>query len=58
VKYLIDAGGIAPHLLAAAGYGDSKPRAPNDSEINMSKNRRVEIILGQVFENGGNQYVE
>jgi chemotaxis protein MotB len=58
VKYLIDAGGIAPHLLAAAGYGDSKPRAPNDSEINMSKNRRVEIILGQVVENGGNQYVE
>jgi flagellar motor protein MotB len=44
--------------LAAAGYGDSKPRAPNDSKINMSKNRRVEIILGQVFENGGNQYVE
>ena len=58
VKYLIDTGGIAPHSLAAAGYGDSKPRAPNDSEINMSKNRRVEIILGQVFENGGNQYVE
>jgi chemotaxis protein MotB len=53
VKYLIDAAGIAPQFLAAAGYGDSKPRAPNDSEINMSKNRRVEIILGQAVENGG-----
>ncbi len=54
VKYLTDKTGIAPQYLAAAGYGDSKPRAPNDSEENMSKNRRVEIILGQVaeFKNG------
>ena len=46
VKYLIQPAGIAPQYLAAAGYGDSKPRAPNDTERNMSKNRRVEIILG------------
>lgn len=46
VKYLSQSAGIAPQYLAAAGYGDSKPRAPNDTEINMSKNRRVEIILG------------
>ncbi len=58
VKYMIDAAGIAPDLLAAAGYGDSKPRAPNDSKINMSKNRRVEIIIGQAVQNGGKQYVE
>jgi len=50
VKYLIEHTGIAPQYLAAAGYGDSKPRAPNDSEVNMSKNRRVEIVLGQVAE--------
>jgi chemotaxis protein MotB len=48
VKYLIQAAGIAPQNLAAAGYGDSKPRAPNDTEDNMARNRRVEIILGQV----------
>jgi chemotaxis protein MotB len=58
VKFLIDAAGISPRLMAAAGYGDSKPRAPNDSEVNMAKNRRVEIILGQEVENGGIQYVE
>ena len=46
VKYLIQSAGIAPQSLAAAGYGDSRPRAPNDTERNMSKNRRVEIILG------------
>lgn len=46
VKYLIHEAGIPPRYLAAAGYGDSRPRAPNDTERNMTKNRRVEIILG------------
>ena len=46
VKYLIDPGGILPNRLSAAGYGDSKPRVPNDTAANRSKNRRVEIILG------------
>jgi chemotaxis protein MotB len=50
VKHLISSAGIAPQSLAAAGYGDSKPRAPNDTELNMSKNRRVEIILGDCVE--------
>jgi chemotaxis protein MotB len=50
VKYLIQSAGIQPQYLAAAGYGESKPRAPNDSERNMSKNRRVEIILGDFAE--------
>ena len=46
VKYLIDPGGILPNRLSAAGYGDSKPRVPNNTAANRSKNRRVEIILG------------
>ena len=50
VKYLIHSAGIAPKCLAAAGYGDSRPRAPNDTERDMSKNRRVEIILGDYAE--------
>ena len=47
VKYLNVYGGIAAQHLSAAGYGDSKPRASNHSEIGRSKNRRVEIILQQ-----------
>jgi len=46
-KFLIEKG-IAAHRVSALGYGDSKPLAPNDTEENKSKNRRVEIrIVGQ-----------
>ncbi len=48
VKYLADRGGIEPRYLSAAAYGEARPRVPNDSIANQSKNRRVEIILGQV----------
>lgn len=29
--------------LQAKGYGDTKPAAPNDSDANRAKNRRVEL---------------
>jgi chemotaxis protein MotB len=50
VKYFIDQGRIDPRLLSAVGYADVKPRVSNDSEAQRAKNRRVEIILGQVNE--------
>ncbi len=46
VKFFIMSG-LAPERISAAGYSDVKPRVENDSEVNRSKNRRVEIILGQ-----------
>jgi len=45
VKYLIEEVGVSPVVLSAAGYGDTKPRASNDTPDNRSKNRRIEIIL-------------
>ena len=45
VKYLIAESRIAPERLSAVGYGDSRPRVPNDSDSNRELNRRVEIIL-------------
>lgn len=36
-----------PAKLYAAGFGLHRPVAPNDSEINRSKNRRVEILIGK-----------
>jgi chemotaxis protein MotB len=50
VKYFVQQGRIDPGLLSAVGYADVKPRVSNDSEAQRAKNRRVEIILGQVNE--------
>ncbi len=36
---------IEPRRLRAFGYGDARPTAPNDSEENKRKNRRVEFVV-------------
>jgi len=43
--YLTEGLGLKPDRFAAGGYGDLRPRYPNDSEENRSKNRRIEFIL-------------
>ncbi len=45
VRYLIKYQGVNPRLLSAASYGEQKPVAPNDSEENRDKNRRIEILI-------------
>lgn len=37
--------GIAEDRLRFAGYGDTRPAAPNDSEENKRQNRRVEFVV-------------
>ncbi|MDD4583844.1 MAG: flagellar motor protein MotB [Eubacteriales bacterium] len=37
-----------PAKLYAVGYGRYRPVAPNDSEINRAKNRRVEILVSDI----------
>jgi len=44
VKFLID-NGIDPELISATGYSEYRPVAPNDSDEDRSKNRRIEIVL-------------
>ncbi|MEI6021093.1 MAG: OmpA family protein, partial [Bacteroidota bacterium] len=41
--YLINTGGIAAARLTYKGFGDTKPKVPNDSAENMAKNRRTEF---------------
>ncbi|WP_017731384.1 OmpA family protein [Nafulsella turpanensis] len=41
-NFLVEAG-ISPSRLQAKGYGQSKPIAPNDTEENRQKNRRIEF---------------
>jgi chemotaxis protein MotB len=45
VRYLVDEAGIAPARIAAAGYGDTRPVASNDSAEGRALNRRVEVVV-------------
>ncbi len=38
-------GGLNPSKWSACGYGETDPIAPNDTEENMRKNRRVELVV-------------
>ncbi|WP_226388950.1 OmpA family protein [Penaeicola halotolerans] len=44
VKNELVAKGIAESRLKSTGFGQSKPFVENDSEENMAKNRRVELV--------------
>lgn len=44
VHYLISQG-MNPKVLAAAGYGEFDPIAPNDTPEHRAQNRRIEIVL-------------
>jgi outer membrane protein OmpA-like peptidoglycan-associated protein len=43
VQALVKTYGVSAARLQAKGYGDTKPVAPNDTETNRAKNRRVEL---------------
>lgn len=45
VLHFIEHCGFSPRRLAAAGYADTAPVAPNDSEANRARNRRIDIVL-------------
>lgn len=45
LKWLVTDHGLSPTRLAAAGYGESRPLVPNDTEDNRAKNRRVDIVV-------------
>ncbi|WP_246051924.1 OmpA family protein [Leptospira idonii] len=42
---LVEQNGLDEKRISFRGYGDEKPVAPNDSEANRAKNRRVEITI-------------
>ena len=43
-QYLIEAYGIAANRLEAAGYGESRPVADNETPEGRQQNRRVELV--------------
>lgn len=44
----LKAQGIPESRMKYQGFGPANPVAPNDSEVNRAKNRRVEVVLTQV----------
>ncbi len=45
VLHYMEDKGIAPNRLAATGYGEYHPIAPNSTKEGQAKNRRVEIVI-------------
>ncbi len=48
--YFTDTKGFSPERISAEGFGEYRPKVPNDTPANRSTNRRVEIkILSKYF---------
>ncbi|HOQ38103.1 MAG TPA: flagellar motor protein MotB [Acetivibrio sp.] len=45
VLFLIEESGVDPTKLTATGNGEFRPIAPNDTEENRQKNRRIDIVI-------------
>jgi len=45
VKAALVAVGVPPSTLAAKGYGDTRPRATNNTEYGRFQNRRIEYVV-------------
>lgn len=45
VQELIKGLGFPPERLSATGYGEYRPRVPNNSEANRQLNRRVDLVV-------------
>ena len=52
VRYLVDEIQFEPTQVSAAGYADSRPLYPNDSEAHRASNRRVDLVIVH----GGNDF--
>jgi chemotaxis protein MotB len=48
LNYFVKEKGLPPERFAVVGYGEYRPVAPNDTEENRAKNRRIEIIISRV----------
>ncbi|WP_240374589.1 flagellar motor protein MotS [Bacillus piscicola] len=45
IRYLTEEYDLDPKRFIATGYGETRPVAPNDTEDNLGKNRRVVIVI-------------
>jgi len=44
-RYLVEDDGLAPRRISALGYGEYRPRVPNDTDTHRAQNRRVDVVI-------------
>jgi chemotaxis protein MotB len=44
-RYLVEHSEIDPRRIIAAGYGEFRPVAPNDTREGRARNRRVDLVV-------------
>jgi chemotaxis protein MotB len=44
-RYLVETDKISPARISFAGYGEFRPKFPNDTEAHRQQNRRVDIVI-------------
>jgi chemotaxis protein MotB len=51
-RYLVEHDGLSPKRIQVAGYGEFRPRVPNDTEEHRQANRRVDVVVLDTQEGG------
>jgi chemotaxis protein MotB len=44
-RYMVEQDGLAPRRISALGYGEYRPRVPNDTDAHRAENRRVDVVI-------------
>ncbi len=44
-RYLVEEKGLQPKRISALGYGEYRPKFPNDTDAHRAGNRRVDVVI-------------
>ena len=44
-RYLVEHDGLSPYRISALGYGQYRPKYPNDTPAHRAANRRVDVVI-------------
>jgi chemotaxis protein MotB len=44
-RYLVEHDGLQPNRVGLAGYGEFRPKVPNDTDEHRQENRRVDVVV-------------
>ena len=44
-RYFVEDDGLAARRISALGYGEYRPKFPNDTDAHRAANRRVDVVI-------------